>query len=438
MRTTPKTLLGNFTFSKSNYDWFLLGIVLFLTIFGLAFLASSLAPKKLEEFHYNLLYQMIFGVWIGGVMMYILARTDYHNLFKHSRIFIVINLIFLTFLGVVAGSAQFLHLSGQDLVDHAAKFDNPILSPFIANGAIRWVKTPIMVVQASEFAKLALLIYFAGHLHKLSERKEKEITWYDMKKPLYTFGLCAGLIIVQPDLGSILLIYTILASMMFAGKVPMKIITIITTCMIGFGLFFALGTGYRRERVKSVFQRNTDSSYQIDGVEKAIKNGGLFGKGYGNSQAKQQHTILESSTDSIIGVISEEIGFIGTLIFLAMYLLLLFRGMKIADEAKDIGGKTLAVGISVWVVTQAFLNIGGNLGIVPLKGLPLPFVSEGGSAIVLNLMSMGMILNVSAQGLKKSRENQEKFKKMRFNNKVSGMDKVMMKKRPHISETVEL
>ena len=428
MSQKPKTFLGNFTFARGNYDWWIVVIVSVLTVGGLAFLASSLAPQEMANFHQQFLYQLIFGVWVGGALMYIFARLDYHKLFNYRRSLLWISLFGLFFLGVVGGAAQLQGLSGTELVNFVGRFDNPIFSPYIANQSIRWIQTPVMVIQASEVAKIALLIYFAGHLNTLSQRKDLPITWLDMKRPLYAFIASAALIIVQPDLGSILLIYMILFSTMFVGKVPSKIWATFTLGMLGFGLFFTLATPYRRQRLMSVFERGTDASYQIDGVQNAIQNGGLFGKGYGNSQAKQQRTILESSTDSIIGVIGEEMGFFATVIFLSLYLLLLHRGLKIAEEASDVGGQALATGISIWIATQALVNIAGNLGLVPLKGLPLPFVSEGGSAIVLNLMSIGILLNVSAQGLKKNVEKQEVFKKMRLDKVVPGTQKVFRRR----------
>ena len=439
MSQKPKTFLGSFTFARGNYDWWIVVIVSVLTVGGLAFLASSLAPQDMAKFHREFLYQLIFGVWVGGALMYIFARLDYHKLFNYRRSMLFVSLAGLLFLGVVGSLAQLRGLQGTELVNFVGQFDNPLFSPYIANQSIRWIKTPVMLIQASEVAKIALLVYFAGHLNMLSQRKDREgISWFDMKKPLYAFLVSAGLIIVQPDLGSILLIYTILFSTMFVGKVPSKIWATLTLGMVGFGLFFALGTAYRRQRVLSVFERGTDASYQIDGVQNAIQNGGLFGTGYGNSQAKQQRTILESSTDSIIGVIGEEMGFFATIIFLSLYLVLLHRGLKIAEEAPDIGGQALATGISIWIATQAFLNIGGNLGIIPLKGLPLPFVSEGGSAIVLNLMSIGILLNVSAQGLRKNVEKQEVFKKMRLDKVVPGTKKVFRRRNQEEKKNVRV
>ena len=428
MQQKPKTFLGNFTFARKNYDWWVVVVVGILTIGGLAFLASSLAPQDMSNFHQEFLYQLIFGVWVGGVLMYIFARLDYHHLLTWRKPFLAVAMLGLLFLGIVGAAAQMQGLRGTELVEFVGRFDNPVLSPFIANQSIRWIQTPVMVIQASEVAKIALLIYFAGHLNLLANRKDQPITWLDMKKPLYAFLAAAALIIVQPDLGSILLIYMILFSTMFVGKVPAKIWATFTLGMIGFGLFFTLATPYRRLRLMSVFQRGTDASFQIDGVEDAIQNGGLFGQGYGNSEAKQRRTILESSTDSIIGVIGEEMGFFATILFLSLYLVLLDRGLKIAEQAPDVGGQALATGISIWIITQAFLNIGGNIGIVPLKGLPLPFVSEGGSAIVLNLASIGILLNVSAQGLKKNIEKQAAFKKMRFEKLIPGTQKVFRRR----------
>ncbi|NJS41584.1 FtsW/RodA/SpoVE family cell cycle protein [Candidatus Gracilibacteria bacterium] len=207
------------------------------------------------------------------------------------------------------------------------------------------------------------------------------------------------MIFIQPDLGSILLLFIILFAAMAVGKVDKKILTTLTLGVVLFGAIASVATPYRRERVLAVINPNhvDAETYQIDQVRNAIVNGGLWGQGYGHSSSKQQNLILESSTDSIIAVIAEEMGFIVTIIFTSLYLFLFYRGLKIAQNTPDIGGKTLAVGISVWIVSQAFLNISGNLGLLPLKGLPLPFVSAGNSSIVLNLASVGILLNISSQ-----------------------------------------
>ncbi|MBC7472591.1 MAG: FtsW/RodA/SpoVE family cell cycle protein [candidate division SR1 bacterium] len=382
---------------NKNYDWVLLTVVITLCIAGLTFLASALSVKVQADFYKELLKQMIFGLWIGGFLSYILARVDYHNLFKVKNTLLYITIVLLAFL---AGFAIFTQVTGMSEAAKKVFIDgraNPIIAPSIANGSIRWIDTPLLLVQPSELAKLTLLIFFAA---KINEFKDQEITWMSLKRPFYAFFLISSLIIVQPDLGSIVLIFCILFSAMWATKVPMKILGIVVTIVSIFVLISSFTTGYRLSRIKSAYDTKNATkaeNYQTKNAQKAISDGGLWGAGYGNSIAKQQGIVPESSTDAIISIIAEEMGFIFTTLFLSLYIVFCFRGLKIAREAPDVGGKALAVGITIWIVLQAFWNVGGIIGLAPLKGLPLPFVSEGGTALVLNLASVGILMNISSQ-----------------------------------------
>ncbi len=138
-----------------------------------------------------------------------------------------------------------------------------------------------------------------------------------------------------------------------------------------------------------------DDQLQVLEIQEAMASGGLFGVGYSRSDLKDR--IPESTTDGVIGVIGAEGGFFLVSLVILLYLIIFMRGMKIAAEAEDEGGKALAVGISVWIVLQSFWNIAGMVGLFPLKGLPLPFISEGGTAMVINLVTIGILLNISTQ-----------------------------------------
>jgi cell division protein FtsW len=388
--------LSRFRHIDKRYDWVLLSLVAVLCVSGLAFLASALSVKNPFDFYREFFYQMIFGVWIGGFGAYILSRIDYHVLFKYKSHLVWITVGLLGFLAVFASYAQIM---GMNLLQKDAfidSFANPIFAPFMANGSVRWVYTPLTKIQPSELAKLAILVFFAGTINKL---REEEITWLTLKRPLYAFFLVASLIIVQPDLGSIILIFGILFAAMWICKVPTKILGVITTVLLVFGLISSIGTAYRFSRIKAAYDRENATSsevYQIVNAQSAIKNGGFWGLGYGNSQSKQNGSVPESTTDAIIAIIGEEMGFLFTIGFLSLYLGIAYRGYRIAKEAPDNGGKALAIGITFWIVSQAFLNVAGILGIVPLKGLPLPFVSEGGTSMVLNLASVGILMNISS------------------------------------------
>jgi cell division protein FtsW len=215
---------------------------------------------------------------------------------------------------------------------------------------------------------------------------------------------------LQPDMGTVLLIFGILAASMWSAQIPVKILVYLGVVVSILAVFLTLAASYRLNRVTAFLDPDSATATQIRGVQNAIRNGGFFGKGYGNSELKQQDgAIIEQSTDAIIGVIGEEIGFFGTTLFLSLYVVLLWRGMRAAKYAPDLGGQALATGITVWLVAQAFINVSGMVGLIPLDGVPLPFVSQGGTAIIINLLAVGILLNISAQAQKPKNKAERKF-----------------------------
>lgn len=389
---TRLNLIRSLTGTNARYDWVLLATVITLCVFGLAFLSSALSINP-DLFFRQFFYQIVYGVLLGSFVCFVLARTDYHQIFKYKNAIIIITFILLGYLAIFGAYVYFTGLSIEARGIFISQFENWPIKPKLINGAIRWIDLPLVQVQPTEIAKLTLLIFFAGYLQNL---EGKEITAQALKRPLYALLLTAFLIIAQPDLGSVLLIGLIIMTALWLTGVPSKIIITVILGVCLFGAMFGF-SGYRLRRIQAIFNINDENAYQIKQAQLAIQNGGMWGQGYGNSVAKQQKTILEGSTDSIIAIIGEESGFVGVTAILSMYLIIFYRGLKIAREARDNGGRALAIGISVWIVSQAFLNIGGITGLVPLKGLPLPFISYGNSAMVLNLAAIGILLNISSQ-----------------------------------------
>jgi cell division protein FtsW len=263
------------------------------------------------------------------------------------------------------------------------------IRPSYVNGAARWIKLPFGLpdLQPSEIAKITMLIFFAGILSKFGNQ---EITLQRIKKPLWVLIGVLLLIFVQPDLGTTFLIFVIVGSALWVVGFNAKTLFKISMILLVIGLGAIYGTEFRRKRV-------TGTTAQVAYIQEALENGGLTGKGYGNSELKQVGKIYEADTDGIIGVVAEEIGFIGTTVFICLYFYLFYRGMKIAEEAVDLEGQILATGITVWIGMQVFMNISGMTGLIPMKGLPLPFVSRGGTAVIMNLVSVGFLLNISSQ-----------------------------------------
>jgi cell division protein FtsW len=389
----PRQFIKSFQQQNVNYDWQLVGVIVALIVGGLAFLASALATAGIFSFQSEFLKQLVFGVWLGSVLAFILAKVDYHYWFIHKNKLLLGTVVLLGFIAVFILIADLLKIPRDVLL---ANINFLPIKPYAANGAIRWISISFLPnFQPSELAKLTILIYFAAFLNNL---KSEEISWMKLKKPVYAFILTSFLILLQPDLGTVILIALIVLSGMWIVKTPIKILAILGIVVIIGGSILTLTYGYRRNRFEAIFNPDSGVASQISLGQLAIQKGGLWGLGYGNSESKQQGLIYEGSTDLIITIIAEEMGFVFTAAFLSLYLILVYRSLQIAKNAPDPGGSALAIGIGVWLGTQAFLNLAGVLGLLPLKGFPLPFVSEGGSAMVLNLMAIGVLLNISSQG----------------------------------------
>lgn len=390
-----------------HYDWFLLAVTILLAVLGLAFLASSLSTKSVTLYQAEFLKQLFFGFWIGGGLMFFLARTDYHKLFVNYKWLLWITLGSLSFLGSFIIIAVVSGTDTQSLVNSVGWLP---IRPTYVNGALRWIGFSFLPnIQPAEIAKLTILIYFAKVINGLDF---KNITWLSLKRPMYVFLTTAILIYIQPDLGSVILLTIILLSGMWSAKIPLKIVGTISVIGFVIALGTILRTSYRSDRLNTFLDFATNanlacrsdsgagSNYQVCQVRAAISRGGLWGLGYGNSTSKQNNLIPEISTDGIMGIIGEEIGFVGTVGLLMLYLIIFWRGLKAAQEAPDAGGKALAAGIAVWILSQAFINVAGITGLLPLKGTPLPFISEGGTALVLNLAAVGVLLNISGQSVR--------------------------------------
>jgi cell division protein FtsW len=383
-------------------DWWLVAIIFSLVMIGLTFLSSALVIRQ-ESFWKEFLSQLIYGVWIGGVGAILMTQIDYHKIFDYKWWLIGCTSIMLIFLAGFAVSMQVLGISGiSEQTAFLSQFSGLPIHPYAANGAARWIKViGLPTFQPSELAKLTMLIFMAGMLQKY---ENEDLTWMKLKLPLYIFFALSTLILVQPDLGSVLLIFVMLLSAMWVSRVPTSILTTISAIVITVALFLTFGVSYRRNRLDT-FVSGGNGKDHVSLAKNAITYGGLTGKGYGKSISKQtSERVPELSTDSIISLIAEEMGFVFVIAFISLYLLFFFRGLKIAQEAPDMGGRALATGLSVWVCSQAFFNIMSMTGLVPTKGIPLPLVSEGGSAMILNLIAAGILLNISRQKAVTGRE----------------------------------
>ena len=385
-----KTHLLNRNSKIWNYDWQLIVVTIVLCIFGLVFLASALSSNpQIESTKYwpELTKQLFVGIGFGSVLAFILARTDYHLFVKNRNLLVWITGILLFFVGFMAIIALVFRQDAGQLYDMLKSLP---IKPVYINGAGRWIRifTGLPDLQPSEIAKITMLLFFAGVLSRFGNQ---EITLKRIKKPLWILLGILSLIFVQPDLGNTIIVTMIVTSALWVAGFNAKTLSKILIAIVIFGALSIVLTPYRRQRVSG------GTSAQVSFIKDALSNGGFVGKGYGNSDLKQAGKIYEANTDGVIGVIGEEMGFVGVFALLCLYAFLLYRGMKIAEESVDLEGRIIATGITVWIGLQVFMNIGGMTDLIPPKGLPLPFISQGGTAIVMNLISIGFLLNISSQ-----------------------------------------
>lgn len=256
-----------------------------------------------------------------------------------------------------------------------------------ALGAVRWIEVGPIVIQPSEFAKFALVIWLASVFSKT-----RSIIPF-----LFSIGLFAVLTILEPDLGTAIIISVVGVLMYFAAGAPLSYFLAILPLGLGVTSLLILTSPYRKERLLTFLNPQIDplgTSYHIRQILIALGSGGIFGVGLG--QSRQKYLFLpEPTTDSILAIIGEELGFVGTTAILIAFVYLIWKGYTLASRVSDPFGKLLGLGITSWIGVQAFMNIAAMVALVPLTGIPLPFFSYGGSSLVVTLWAVGILLNIS-------------------------------------------
>ncbi|MFY9484183.1 MAG: putative lipid II flippase FtsW [Patescibacteria group bacterium] len=367
------TILGRYRQAfYPRFDYWLLFVVTALTLFGILMISSSSVVISFERFGTNWYYltRQAIAVVVGMLALAISANIDYRFWRKIASPLMGISIVLLVLV--------FIPGIGLKL-----------------SGASRWINLGPVLLQPSELVKLTFVIYLAAWL----ERRGEAIR--NVESGLFPFSLLllllVGLIVKQPDLGTVIVISLIAASMFWAAGA--RTIHLLGGGLSALALFFVLirFSSYRWQRFLTFLNPSADllgSGYQFNQTILAIGSGGLLGLGFGNSRQKYLY-LPQAHTDAIFAVIVEELGFLRTIPLLAALIFVALRGLRIARKAPDDFGKLLAVGIASWVAGQSFVNIAANLGIVPLTGIPLPFVSYGGSALVTLLIGVGILLNIS-------------------------------------------
>lgn len=354
-------------------DYKTLAVVLVLLGLGLVILYSASTVLSFSKYHTNSHYffnQLLQGVVVGSILMYLCTKIDYHKWQKYAPLLMLVSIILLVavlVIGLKVGNAR------------------------------RWIVVGPISVQPAEIAKLCLIFYVASWIDK--RKSEINDFYYGIIPTLIIIGMVAGLIILEPDIGTMLVVSAISLTMLFVGGIRVKHLAgILIAAFIALVILIKLEP-YRLARLTTFLDPKADPQgigYQINQAALAIGSGGFFGLGYGNSRQKYNY-LPEVMGDSVFAITVEELGFLRGGLLIGLYVFFAFRGLKIANHAPDTFGKMLAVGIVAWIVFQALINIGAIIGLLPLTGIPLPFVSYGSSSLIVLLAAVGILLNISRQ-----------------------------------------
>lgn len=364
--------------SKKPVDYVFLSLLGALLVVGLVMLWSAStveSQKNFDNTSYYFIHQLLYGVGIGLIGMYILSRIDYH-IWKKVIPFV----LGATFIALILVKVPGIGFS--------------------ANGATRWIHFGPLFFQPSEVAKLALIMYLAGWM---SERGHHHNFWQSVFPPVIIIGLYSLLILWQPDLGTMIAMVLTAAIIMFAGGIRLRYFAGLTAAGIAIMLLLIKLEPYRVRRITAFLNRSVDPlgiGYQINQALIAIGSGGWFGYGYGHSRQKYSY-LPEAINDSIFAVMAEELGFVRVFLILLLFIWLIVRGIQISYRAPDLFGKMLAVGIIGSIGAAAVVNISAITGLLPLTGIPLPFFSYGSSAMIMTLAGCGILLNISRQSVHK-------------------------------------
>lgn len=352
----------------------LFGSTMILISIGVVMIYSAsaiYANEQMKDSAYFLKRQLVY-LSIGAVLAYLASAVNYRAMRRHAKK--ILGLVILMLVIVLVPHIG--HSSG---------------------GARRWFKILGFSFQPSEFLKLAVIFYFADFL----DRRREHLS--DLKRTvmpaLFVVGICAGLVFLQPDLGTAVTVALVAFLLFFVAG--FKVAHLVTTALLALpGLAYAmLAKPYRRKRILAFFNPWEDPrgvGFQIIQSFLAFGSGGVFGVGLGQSQQKLFY-LPESHTDFIFSIIGEELGFLGAGAIVVLFIVFVFAGMVIVMRTPSFFSQLFALGLVALIGLEAIINIGVSLGALPTKGLSLPFISYGGSALLVNLTAVGFLMNISKE-----------------------------------------
>ncbi len=352
-------------------DIYLLISVVFLTIFGLFMIYDASSYVAFRDFSdkYHYVKDQIFWIILGFLALGFFSFFDYRKFYNLAIPILTVSVLLLILVFIPGIGVKLL-------------------------GARRWIDLKFTLLQPSELIKLSLAIYLSAWF----SNKEKGRLWAFLS----LISLILLLVILEPDMGTAAIILFEALVLYFLSGAKIMYFLLLGPVIAFLGLIFTKIEPYRAARLATFFNANQDissSSYHVRQILIALGVGGLTGVGLGNSLQKYAY-LPENATDSIFAIIAEELGFIGATFIIGIFLIVIWRGFMISSLAKDSFGKLLAGGISAFLAGQIFINLAAQTALLPLTGIPLPFISYGGSALIINLSAIGILLNISKQGNK--------------------------------------
>lgn len=359
---------------KAKVDWLLLGTTALLVSIGLIAIYDASVVSAFRDFGDRFYYIKNQLAWttLGFLALLFFSFFDYHKILKFAPAIFALSVISLIL----------------------------VLVPFIGTqvlGARRWITIASFTFQPSEFAKLATIFYATSIMAKFEKYK---ITLFDSILIYFLpIFVMSSLVVLQPDLGTSLIFFALALTIYFIGNAPLWHFLASLPILLLAASLAIIKEPYRLQRIRAFVDPFYDpggASYQINQIIIAIASGGLLGVGLGGSRAKFEF-IPEVHNDAIFAIIVEELGFIGGIILITVFLFLIMRAADVAKNAHDYSGKLLAGGICALLAIQILFNLASNVALVPLTGVPLPFISYGGSSLFITLAVIGILLNIRRQ-----------------------------------------
>lgn len=358
------------------FDFWLLGAVVLATAFGTTMIRSAVAGNEVLM---PLINRQIYFALLGLAVIFVVAAIDYRYWMALYRpIFLVMSILLFA-----------LFLSAQAVF-----------------GAARWFSVGVLFLQPTEFAKIVAILLLARYFDK-TQNQPRDLRWIIVAF-LWVMGLAIW-ILLQPNLSNVVVLMVILGALLWFNGIQLKhllLFGVIGALLIGaivglsvLGIRIPFLQEYQQQRITNFFLPDPNATfgatYNVQQALIAIGSGGLFGQGYGHGSQTQLRFLKVRHTDFIFSAVAEEFGLVGALLVIVIIILIIWRCLRTAQKARDVAGMNIAYGVAVLIFFQGMVNIGVNLNIVPVSGLPLPFISYGGSGLTSLMLGIGLVQSVA-------------------------------------------